>query len=202
MSIGSAFSAFFGILFNKEKAALWTQASKGLLTAQDNLEQSREEAQKAISDKQQSDTKISELEKELKEIKDELAKPSKGDDAVYTLALLQREGRLIDFLQEDISAYEDAQIGAAVRQVHEGCRKVLDKHFHVEAILDSSEGESVSVEKGFDPSLYELSGNINGEAPYKGELRHKGWKAGKVELPTRQKAKNALVIHPSEVEVL
>src|SRR5207253_6846543 len=35
--------------------------------------------------------------------------------AVQLLAILQREGRLLDFLQEDVDGYADAQIGAAVR---------------------------------------------------------------------------------------
>lgn len=201
MSLGSAFSAFFGILFNKEKADLWNKANTGSFASQEDLDKAKAEAEKLSADLKAANDKSAKFETELKEAKAELSKPSEGEDAVYTLALLQREGRLIDFLKEDISAFEDAQIGAAVRQVHEGCKKVLDKHFTVEAISNSTEGESVTVEKGFDPSSYELSGNVNGEAPYNGELRHKGWKASKVELPIRQKGRNSSVICPAEVEI-
>ncbi|MCM8536338.1 MAG: DUF2760 domain-containing protein [Lentisphaeraceae bacterium] len=201
MSLGSAFSAFFGILFNKDKAALWQQANSGSFASEADLKAAKEQADKLSSELTDSTKKIESLSAEVKDAKEELNKPSDGEDAVYTLALLQREGRLIDFLKEDISAFEDAQIGAAVRQVHEGCKKVLDKHFSVEAIVNSTEGETVSVDKGFDPSSYELSGNVTGEAPYSGELRHKGWKASKVELPIRQKGRNSAVIYPAEVEI-
>ena len=201
MGIGAAFSAFFGIAFNKEKAELWAKANSGGLVSNseiDKFKQTTEEAQKA---KSEAESKISELENKLKDMKADLEKPSNGEEAIYTLTLLQREGRLIDFLKEDISSFEDAQIGAAVRQVHEGCKKVLDKHFSVAPIVDASEGEQVNIEKGFDPSMYELSGNVSGEAPYKGELRHKGWQASKVDLPTRQKSRNESVIYPAEVDI-
>ncbi|MCM8530314.1 MAG: DUF2760 domain-containing protein [Lentisphaeraceae bacterium] len=201
MSLGSAFSAFFGILFNKDKASLWQQANSGSFASEEELKAAKEQADKLSGELTDSTKKIESLSAEVKDAKEELNKPSDGEDAVYTLALLQREGRLIDFLKEDISAFEDAQIGAAVRQVHEGCKKVLDKHFAIEAIVNSTEGETVNVEKGFDPSSYELSGNVTGEAPYSGELRHKGWQASKVELPIRQKGRNSSVIYPAEVEI-
>ena len=201
MSIGSAFSAFFGIMFNKEKAELWNKANSGQLISNSEIDKYKEETEKAQSELKTSQEKSTELEGKIKELKAELNKPSSGEEAVYTLALLQREGRLIDFLKEDISAFEDAQIGAAVRQVHEGCKKVLSKHFDVVPVVDSSEGEKVDIDKGFDPSLYELSGNVSGEPPYSGELRHKGWKAAKVDLPVRQKGRNDSVIHPAEVEI-
>src|SRR5271165_2556408 len=46
------------------------------------------------------------------------------DRAVQMLGLLQRDGRLIDFLAEDVAAYPDAQLGAAVRSIHTSCRQV------------------------------------------------------------------------------
>ena len=201
MSIGSAFSAFFGIMFNKEKAELWNKANAGNLVSNSEIDKYKAEAEDAAGKVKAAEEKAAGLEKELKEAKTELSKPSSGEEAVYTLALLQREGRLIDFLKEDIGGFEDAQIGAAVRQIHEGCRKVLDKHFEIVPVVDSAEGEKTTVESGFDPSMYELSGNVSGEPPYSGELRHKGWKTEKVDLPVRQKGRNDSVIHPAEVEV-
>src|SRR5436309_12233646 len=50
------------------------------------------------------------------------------DRAVQMLALLQRDGRLVDFLMEDLTAYSDGQIGTAVRDVHAGYRRVLDHY--------------------------------------------------------------------------
>ena len=201
MSIAAAFSAFFGIAFNKEKALLWSKANSGELIAKTEIDKFKGDSEQAGKAKEEAEKKIAALEKTIKELRADLSKPSAGEDAVYTLTLLQREGRLIDFLKEDISSFEDAQIGAAVRQVHEGCRKVLDKHFSVEPVVNSSEGETVEIAKGFDPSMYELSGNVSGEPPYKGELRHKGWQAVKIDLPTRQKSKNESIICPAEVDI-
>jgi len=49
--------------------------------------------------------------------------------ALQLLGLLQREARFVDFIQEDVAPYTDAEIGAAARVVHEGCRKMLREHF-------------------------------------------------------------------------
>ncbi len=57
------------------------------------------------------------------------------DSGVQVLALLQRKGRLIDFLQEDLSEFEDDQIGAAVRSVHEGCREALTESVKLEPVF-------------------------------------------------------------------
>src|SRR5215475_2921965 len=57
------------------------------------------------------------------------------DRAIQVLALMQRDGRLIDFLMEDLAAYADAQIGAAVRDVHAGCRGVINRYLSLEPIL-------------------------------------------------------------------
>jgi hypothetical protein len=121
--------------------------------------------------------------------------------AVYTLALLQREGRLVDFLQEDISAYADAQVGAAVRQIHENCRNVLQEYFGIEPLKSETEGEKVDVPEGFDPRHIRVVGNAAGKPPFNGTLRHKGWKAAKVNLPERHDALDPTVVCPAEVEV-
>ena len=122
-------------------------------------------------------------------------------DAVYTLALLQREGRLIDFLQEDISAYADAQVGAAVRQIHAGCRKALDEYFGIQPLLEAEEGGPYEVPEGFDPRHIRVTGNAAGAPPFRGTLRHKGWKAGRVKLPERHEQADPSVVCPAEVEV-
>jgi hypothetical protein len=108
---------------------------------------------------------------------------------------------LIDFLKEDVSSFSDEQVGAAVRQIHEGCGKVLERYFKVEALASVSEGESLTVPKGFDPSEYQMSGQVAGEAPYTGNLVHKGWKASALSLPERSSSLNGMVICPAEVEV-
>ncbi len=125
-----------------------------------------------------------------------------GDRAVQMLALLQRDGRLIDFIAEDIAPYQDAQIGAAARDVHESCRKVLDHYLELEPIIASDEGEPVTVEPGFDPAAIKLIGNVTGKPPLRGLLRHRGWRVARVNLPPLPGSSGRSVIAPAEVEIL
>ncbi len=124
-----------------------------------------------------------------------------ADAAVQLLALLQREGRLVDFLREDIGAYDDTQVGAAVRTIHASCRKVLTEHLNIEPVLDGTEGDTVAVPEDFDPSAVRLTGNVSGVAPFRGELRHVGWKAVSVTLPAQPTGQNPQIIAPAEVEI-
>lgn len=127
-------------------------------------------------------------------------RPESG--AVQMLSILQRKGRLIDFLQEDIRAYQDAQIGAAVRNVHEGCREALAEYVTLEPIFSDSEGSKVSVRDGFDANSIRLVGNVNGRPPFQGTLRHRGWRVARIKLPERVGAgSDDTVIAAAEVEV-
>lgn len=128
-------------------------------------------------------------------------KPNGHRGAIELLALLQREGRLLDFLQENIEGYADAQIGAAVRDIHRGCRKALAEHVPLEPVLSEAENAQVRVDIGFDPSRIRLVGNVLGEPPYTGTLRHHGWRTGAVSLPELSDAGDPLVIAPAEVEL-
>ncbi len=121
---------------------------------------------------------------------------------VQTLGLLQREGRLIDFLQEDIEPYDDAQIGAAVREVHRGCRAALKEVFGLSPVLEAAEGSQVEIEEDFDPTRIKLIGNIQGNPPFKGTLRHCGWKFTEVHLPEWTAKEKTDVLAPAEVEIL
>ena len=129
------------------------------------------------------------------------AKADPGPGALQLLMLLQREGRLVDFLSESIEGYADADIGAAVRDIHRGCRRVLDEHFGVVAVLGGAENETVLVEKGFDANRIRLTGNIGGQPPFKGTLRHHGWRAAKVRLPVLADGMDATILMPAEVEM-
>lgn len=120
---------------------------------------------------------------------------------LHLLSLLQREGRLVDFLKEDLERYEDAQIGAAVRSIQESCRKTLNRYVDPQAILDQEEGEEVTVPEGFDPSVIKLTGNVSGAPPFKGTLQHRGWRAGSRHLPTLSGTIDPDVISPAEVEI-
>ncbi len=130
------------------------------------------------------------------------AKPEQPPEAaaVQLLAILQREGRLIDFLQEDIKAYDDAQIGAAVRAVHEGCRKVLAEHVTLAPVMDEAEGSTVTVEEGFDARAIRLAGHVEGDPPFTGALRHRGWRVAEIDLPELMQKKDRIVA-AAEVEV-
>ena len=123
-------------------------------------------------------------------------------EGIQVLSLLQREGRLIDFLQEDISAYSDYQIGAAVRTVHEGCKKALEDILVVEPIRDEPEGNTVTVEQGVNPSVIRLSGYVVGDPPFTGILKHHGWKISSIHLPDLVKGQDPTVIAPAEIEVI
>jgi hypothetical protein len=120
--------------------------------------------------------------------------------AIQMLAILQRKGRLIDFLQENLSGYDDAQIGAAVRTIHTGCKEALLEHVTLEPIYSDSEGSQVTVDAGFDANAVRLVGNVTGEPPFRGTLVHRGWRVVKLDLP-RQTSDKEKVIAPAEVEV-
>jgi len=124
-----------------------------------------------------------------------------AEAALQLLGLLQREGRLMDFLQEDMSAYTDAQVGAAARVVHDQCKRALDAHLKVERIRSEDEGSAVSVQKGFSPSEIRLLGNVSGEPPLNGSLAHAGWRVAHIELPKLSDGHDVHVIAPAEVEL-
>jgi hypothetical protein len=120
---------------------------------------------------------------------------------LHLLGVLQREGRFVDFLQEEIELYEDDQIGAAVRNIHSSCRKVINKNLPIKPIAEGNEGEQITVEKGFDPDAIKLTGRVTGEPPFRGIIRHKGWRAQKLELPDLSAIKDPTIISPAEVEI-
>ncbi len=121
--------------------------------------------------------------------------------AVQVLALLQRQGRLIDFLQEDLQAYDDAQIGAAVRSVHDGCKRALAEIADLEPVLDQAEGTRVTIEPGFDAYAIRLTGHVAGDPPFSGILQHRGWRLTRLELPEKLTADQTKIVAPAEVEV-
>ena len=127
--------------------------------------------------------------------------PEASDRAIQMLALLQRDGRLVDFLAENISAYPDTQLGAAVRTIHDTCRQVLDRYVKLEPILDSEEDQPVTVQAGFDPAAIKLIGNVAGEPPIRGLLRHRGWRVKEMNLPQLPQAGGRMVVAPAEVEL-
>jgi hypothetical protein len=127
--------------------------------------------------------------------------PPPSGAALQLLALFQREGRLIDFLEQDIASFGDAEIGGVARVVHEGCRKALRDHAELVPVRTEEEGVRLTLQAGFDPAQIKLSGNVQGHAPYTGVLRHRGWRAKRLELPVPVTGHDATVIAPAEVEL-
>ncbi len=120
---------------------------------------------------------------------------------LLVLSMLQREGRLIDFLQEDVAAFSDADIGAAARVVHGGCRKALAQCLSLEPALKDAEGATVTVPAGFDAQRIRLTGNVAGQPPFRGSLKHHGWVATGVRLPALSESLDPRMLAPAEVEL-
>lgn len=127
--------------------------------------------------------------------------PRNLDAALELLSLLQEEGRFVDFLQEDVTSASDADLGAAARVVHRGCRKVLAERAQVEPLRAEDEGAEVVVPAGFSAAEVKLTGAIRGDAPFRGILRHRGWVAKKITLPAPAPGYRAEVLAAAEVEL-
>ena len=125
---------------------------------------------------------------------------SSSNAALQLLALLQREGRLIDFLQQDVTAFADADIGAAARVVHDGCRKALATHLEIKPVRDEREGGPVTLDV-VEPNAVKLVGNVSGTAPFRGTLRHRGWRVESLRLPELVAGADPRVLAPAEVEL-
>ena len=128
-------------------------------------------------------------------------KQATPDAALQVLNLLQKEARFIDFIKEDVSAFSDAEIGAAARVVHQGCSKAVNEHFTLTPVSQDQEGSRVTLNKGFDAALFRLTGNIVGEAPFTGTLIHKGWQVTDLRLPKLTEGHNPNIIAAAEVEL-
>lgn len=129
--------------------------------------------------------------------------PAAGAEAVGLLGLLQGKGRLVDFLMGDITGYSDAQVGAAARVVHGGCRSVLQENFRIRPVREEAEGATVQVPAGYAADEYRLTGRIAGEPPFSGTLVHRGWRTEEARLPRIVRAPDDRLptIAPAEVEL-
>ena len=124
-------------------------------------------------------------------------------EVVAFVGLLQEKGRLVDFLMEDLTSYEDTQVAAAARIVHQGCSQVLQEHFKTAAGSQAEEGPQVTVPTGYAADEYRLVGKVSGNPPFTGKLIHKGWKTESVTLPRIVKLDEKCMpsIAPAEVEL-
>ena len=197
MRLFTAFQAFFAILFNRDKAERIVPVLKG-----ETLPVLGSETQPEVPASQPSREPESPVKKGQSE-------------AITLLATLQREARLLDFLMENLDGYEDAQVGAAARTVHDDCAAVIERLFDVQPLRTEAEMSQITVAttddcasgtdccaSGIDASLVQLVGNVSGNPPYTGRLTHHGWVAKQCELPTWSGSPEAaFVLAPAEVEI-
>jgi hypothetical protein len=116
------------------------------------------------------------------------------------LTILQRDSRLVDFLMEDIASYSDDQVGAAVRELHDQCRDSIARHVTLQPVIDGVEGTPAKAPSG-DPHVVRFIGNVPATPPSGGTLRHKGWRAAKVDLPALAAKEDTTIIAPAEIEI-
>ena len=187
MRIFQAIRAFFRVLFNRQYA----EAEQAL------------ELEEHPHEHHHSDQVHHDMRMPIEVVEPEPVRPAPTPELanLQVLALLQREGRLLDFLKEDIDGLDDDQIGAAVRAIHKGCRKVLTDHVTLAPIRKEAEGSIVEVPPGFDPAAIRLIGNVRGEPPFKGALKHHGWQVTAMHLPAQPAGVDPKIVAPAEVEV-
>jgi len=173
--IALAFAAFFRVLFSAPYAGRVARLESGEVTPPTPAAAPKPEAPKLRS--------------------------APTDSALQLLGLLQREGRFIDFVQEDVAGFSDAEVGAAARVVHESVRKALQSHLELERVRSEAEGSRVQVPKGFSANEVRLTGNVVGEAPFTGTLTHAGWRVKRFELPQLSEGIDLKVLAPAEVEL-
>jgi Domain of unknown function (DUF2760) len=123
-----------------------------------------------------------------------------ADGALQFLGILQRDSRLVDFLMEDISAYADDQVGAAVRELHDQCRDAVARYVTLQPVVDGVEGTFTKAPSK-DPNVVKFIGNVPAKTPDGGTLRHKGWRASKIDLPALAAQQDATILAPAEIEI-
>ncbi|HEY0194721.1 MAG TPA: DUF2760 domain-containing protein [Kofleriaceae bacterium] len=207
-----AFACFFRVLFGKQLPAgalallpetttpVSQPSGKEPVAVKEPAREPREPAREPAKEPAREPTKEPGRPKEPDRPRVSTAQHHR-DGAMALLALLQREGRLVDFLQEPLDGFTDADIGAAARDVHRGCRKVLAQHLSLEPVMPGAEEAKVSVPKGFDPAEVRLIGEARGEPPFRGTLRHHGWRVVDARLPALAEGIDRMVIAPAEVEL-
>jgi hypothetical protein len=119
-----------------------------------------------------------------------------SDGALQFLGILQRDSRLVDFLMEDIKSYSDDQVGAAVRELHDQCRDAVARYVTLQPVIDGVEGTFTKAPSS-DPNEVKFVGNVPAKPPAGGTLRHKGWRAAKIDLPALAAKQDAAILAPA-----
>jgi hypothetical protein len=216
MSIGLAFKAFFAVLFNKEAAHAVQLALKNLPAASPkqnppggNPGAAEAGLELAPTEKARGDKAGAEKSRAEKASSQPGGKatptaglpPSGRSDALTLLSTLQREARLLDLVYEPLEGFEDAQVGAAARQVLSDTHKALSRMFAIEPLSDRGEGDLLDLPKPASPLRYKIAGR-GAEGAERGTLVHRGWKATHCQVPSWTGGReDSLVLAPIEIEV-
>lgn len=134
------------------------------------------------------------------------AEQSSEAAVVQFVARLQEKGRFLDFIMDDIAAYDNESVGAAARIVHQGCCEVIHDSFTIETIFGGEELEELTLADNYDSHLFRLVGNVPESAPYEGHVLHRGWKTTRVNLSHVVKSEEQIdiarsILAPADVEI-
>ena len=196
--IAMAIGSFFAILGNARLASDISRLRGGEALAADVAPVAPKEVRIEVPVEKIVEVRV---EVPVEKIVERVVEKRSDASALQLLGLLQREARFVDFVQEDVVGYTDAEVGAAARVVHEGCRKVLGAHFSIAPVRSEPEGSRVTLAAGFDAAAVRLTGNVVGQAPFTGTLGHRGWRVTEVRLPQLTDEKAAAVLAQAEVEL-
>jgi hypothetical protein len=128
--------------------------------------------------------------------------PKPSGAPLRLLTLMQRgDGRFLDFVLEDVTTATDDNIAAAVKAMQPVWQRTLREHLVLEPVRPEQEGSTVEVPAGFDPSAVLLTGNVTGRPPFRGTLKHPGWRVREIKLPPPPQGQDEFVIMPAEVEL-
>lgn len=182
-----------GLERNKKDEQTIAELRSQLSRTEDSVRRAEEQLREATKHNENERRRLQQSAKDAGEL-----------EAVNLLGLLQQRGRLLDFLMDDITPYQDAQIGAAARIVHQGCAGVVREYFEVKPVHEGQEGGTLTLERDYDAGRYRLIGRVAGEPPYRGRITHRGWRTQSIKLPRRvleQNPQNTGIIAPAEVEL-
>ncbi|MCA9133811.1 MAG: DUF2760 domain-containing protein [Planctomycetales bacterium] len=178
MSVGVAFKAFFAALSNRQTAERLRLALQGASPPASLPETEKKPTATAPKP---------------------VASEATRSEALTLLSTLQREARFLDLVQEPLEAFEDAQIGAAAREVLRDSKKTLERMFAIVPLAEEEEGAHCQLEKKASPARYRLVGKSEGSS---GTIVHRGWQATHCDVPQWSgQRSDAWILAPIEVEV-
>lgn len=201
-----AWAAYFRTLFDAQFAAGVIRLREGKPALPEETPKNKKSAKSGSEGSEsapESDPSASQGAKKDKkpEKKEVILRQAGPEAALQLLSLLQREGRFVDFLEQDVTTFSDEDIGAAARVVHDGCKKALSGHVAFAPVRAEDEESKVVVPEGYAPSEVKLTGNVSGAPPFTGTLRHKGWRVTECKLPEPIAGRDPRVVAPAEVEL-